>query len=77
MADIRKQEYAQFLEETLAALTEMPIEGLCIIGRMKSGETFVNYHKLSITDKILFAGLVQQDAMIESLKVNNLIKNEE
>lgn len=77
MADIRKQEYAQFLEETLSALVEMPIESLCIMGKMKGGYSFVNYYKLSITDKILFAGLIQQDAMIDSLKANNLIKNEE
>ena len=77
MADIRKQEYAQFLEETLSALVEMPIGSMCIMGNMKGGDSFVNYYKLSITDKILFAGLIQQDAMIDSLKANNLIKNEE
>ena len=48
-----------------------------IMGKMKGGDSFVNYYKLSITDKILFAGLIQQDAMIDSLKANNLIKNEE
>lgn len=77
MADIQEQEYAHFLEETLSALVEMPIESLCIIGKMKGGDSFVNHYKLSVTDKILFAGLIKQDAMIDSLKANNLIKNEE
>ena len=61
MADIQEQEYAHFLEETLSALVEMPIESLCIIGKMKGGDSFVNYYKLSVTDKILFAGLIKQD----------------
>lgn len=71
MEDIRKKDYAGFLEKTLTALVEMPIEGLCVIGKMKGGETFVNYYKSSMTDKILYAGLIQQDATMDMLRANN------
>ena len=60
MEDIRKKDYAGFLEETLEALVEMPIEGLCVIGKMKGGATFVNYYKSSMADKILYAGLIHE-----------------
>ena len=43
MEDICKKDYAGFLEETLNCLVEMPIDGLCIIGKMKGGDIFVNY----------------------------------
>lgn len=77
MEDIRKKDYAGFLEETLAALVEMPIEGLCVIGRMKGGATFVNYYKSSVMDKILYAGLIQQDATLDALRANSSIGSEE
>lgn len=77
MEDIRKKDYAGFLEETLTALAEMPIEGLCIIGKMKGGGNFVNYYKSSVTDKILYAGLIQQDATLDMLKANRSIDSEE
>ena len=77
MEDIRKKDYAGFLEETLAALVEMPIEGLCIIGKMKGGGNFVNYYKSSVTDKILYAGLIQQDATLDILKANKPDENED
>ena len=54
MEDICKKNYAGFLEKMLEALVEMPIEGLCVIGKMKGGATFVNYYKSSMADKILY-----------------------
>lgn len=37
MEDICKKNYAGFLEKMLEALVELPIEGLCVIGKMKGG----------------------------------------
>lgn len=77
MEDIRQKEYAGFLEETLKALLEMPIEGLCIIGKIQGGDTFINYYKSSVTDKILYAGLIQQDATMDMLNANRPKENED
>ena len=38
MEDICKKNYAGFLEKMLEALVEMPIEGLCVIGKMKEAQ---------------------------------------
>ena len=77
MEDIRKKDYASFLEETLKCLVEMPIDGLCIVGKMKGGDIFVNYYKSSMTDKILYAGLIQQDATLDMLRANKSSESEE
>ena len=77
MEDIREKDYAGFLEKTLKALVEMPIEGLCIIGKIKGGGTFVNYYKSSMADKILYAGLIQQDATLDMLRANKPDANED
>ena len=62
----------------LEALVEMPIEGLCVIGKMKSGgATFVNYYKSSMADKILYAGLIQQGATLDMLKANKHNEDED
>ena len=77
MEDIRKKDYAGFLEETLKCLVVMPIDGLCIVGKMKGGDIFVNYYKSSMTDKILYAGLIQQDATLDMLKTSKPNENED
>ena len=76
MEDICKKNYAGFLEKMLEALVEMPIEGLCVIGKMKGGATFVNY-KSSMADKILYVGLIQQDATLDMLKANKHNEDED
>ena len=77
MEDICKKNFARFWEKMLEALVEMPIEGLCVIGKMKGGATFVNYYKSSMADKILYAGLIQQDATLDMLKANKHNEDED
>ena len=74
MEDICKKNYAGFLEKMLEALVEMPIEGLCVIGKMKGGATFVNYYKSSMADKILYVGLIQQDATLGQYRTEKSAK---
>ena len=35
MKDIMSKDYANFLEETLQNITELPVEGICIMTKMK------------------------------------------
>ena len=77
MDDIFQKEYAEYLETTLKELVTLPAEGICILAKLQGGATYTSFHKSSITDKILYAGLIQQDAMIETLEKNRMIRGQE
>lgn len=74
--DITKMPYAQWLEEALRRISMLPMRTLVIIGITESGETYNDYYNATMGDKLLIAGLVQQDAMFDSLEANGIIKNE-
>lgn len=76
MNDIRNTEYAAYLEKTLRELIEIPVEGICIITKMEGGGVFTSYYNSSMMDKITYAGVIQQDAMLDMLKANNLVKED-
>lgn len=75
--DIFQKEYAEYLETTLKELVTLPVEGICILAKLQGGATYTSFHKASITDKILYAGLIQQEAMIETLEKNRMIRGHE
>ena len=54
-----------------------PIQSICILTKFESGDIGTGYYECSIGDKILFAGYLQQDAMIETLQVNEYIESDE
>ncbi len=76
MESIYTKDYAKFLEEALQALVQLPVEGICIITKLQGGAVFTNYFKSSMMDKIAYAGVIQQDATLDMLKANNLVKTE-
>lgn len=77
MEDIRKKEYAAFMEDSLKAMVELPVEGICIVTKLKGGSVFTNFHNVSVLDKLTFAGVIQQDAMLETMRINGYIKKQE
>ena len=77
MSDIREKEYASFIEETLQGMVELPVEGICVIARLKDGSCLTNYHNCTMGDKILYAGILQQEAMLDLLKTNNMLRDED
>ena len=76
MENIYNKDYAEFMEEALQAMVQLPVEGICIITKLQGGAVFTNHFKSSMMDKIAYAGLVQQDATLDMLKANKLIKPE-
>ena len=68
--------YAQWLEEALKEMIHFPIVGICINAVTDTGEVYTNYHNITMMDKLKIAGLIQQDAMIETLHANNMINEE-
>lgn len=79
MDNIRSKGYAKFMEETLKGMVQLPVEGICVITKLKDGSVFTNYFNSSMLDKVTYAGIIQQDAMIETLTSSRLIgpKNED
>lgn len=75
--DITKMPYAKWLEETLKNITALPMRTLAILGITEDGDTYINYYNATMGDKILISGLLQQDAMLDTLEMNGLIKTEE
>lgn len=76
MESIYTKDYARFMEETLREMVQLPVEGICIITKLQGGEIFTNYFKSNMMDKITYAGLIQQDATLDMLKANKLVKPE-
>lgn len=66
--------YAEWLEEALRDLLNFPAKGLCIIATNDSGDVYTSYYDVAINDKLLIAGVVQQDALLDTLIANGYIQ---
>ena len=70
MGDILSKDYASYMEQTLKDMIEMPVEGICIITKLKGGFVYTSYYNSTMMDKLIYAGLVQQDAMLDTLRAS-------
>ena len=75
--DITKMPYAEWLEEALKRISMLPMRTLVILGIDEQGDTYVDYYGASIGDKLLLSGLIQQDAMLDTLEANGIITSED
>lgn len=71
--DILEQPYAEWLEEILSNISTKPMRALAMIGVTEDGDIYNGYYNASAADKILMSGLIQQDAMIDTLEAADLI----
>lgn len=71
--DITNMPYASWLEESLQRISSLPMRALVMIGITEDGDTYNDYYNATMGDKLLIAGLIQQDAMLDTLKANGLI----
>lgn len=74
MENILTKGYASFMENVLRDMVDLPVEGICVVTKLRGGANVVSYYNSSQTDKILYAGLIQQDAMIDVLKANKMLR---
>lgn len=72
MNNINKMPYASWLEKTLQDVVDMPVESIYIITKLKGGATIPSFYNCNVNDKILFAGIIQQDAMMDAIKINGM-----
>ena len=78
MADLTELPYARWLEKTLGRLIQgEPVEAICMITKTNTGEVAMDCHECTMEDFMLFSGLLQQEALIETLKIRGLVPEEE
>ena len=75
--DIRNMSYASWLEKTLQELVNFPVKGICIAATTNTGDFYVNYYNVPMGDKLTISGLVNQDAMLDTMAANGIIEYEE
>ena len=73
MDSILDKGYATFMEDTLRDMVALPVEGICIVAKLKGGGHMMNYYRSSPVDKLTYAGLIQQNAIVATLQANNWI----
>lgn len=66
--------YAQWLEKALRELIGFPVKGIAIVATTENGEVYNNYHNITMADKLVIAGLIQQDAMLDAMAANGYIE---
>ena len=71
--DLSNIPYAPWLENALKELLTFPVKGICINAVGETGEVYTNCHNISMRDKLVIAGLLQQDATIQALAINGYI----
>lgn len=72
--DVFSLPYAKWLEKTLQELVTFPVRGICISATGDKGEVYVNYHNVSMADKLVISGLIQQDAMLDTMAANGIVE---
>lgn len=75
--NITKMHYAQWLEGCLRDISAMPIRGIALMGVTDKGDTYVNYYECTMADKLIIAGLVNQDATLDLLAAQGVIQYED
>lgn len=66
--------YAQWLEKSLKDLIAFPVKGICIAATSTDGATYVNYHNISMADKLVISGIINQDAMLDTMAANGIVE---
>ena len=66
--------YAEWLEQTLRDISVLPVKGITLMGVLDGGEIYTNYYNISIADKLLISGTVSQDATLDMLAAQGIIK---
>lgn len=75
--DITKMQYASWLEQALHDIYEQPIQGLVLAGVLEGGDVYASYYEVPMADKLLIAGIINQDAMLDTLINSGYIEDDE
>ena len=73
LENICEKKYASFMEEVLQHMVQMPVAGICVLMRLDDDSVCSNYFNSKMMDKMIYAGVIQQDVTWEILKANNAV----
>ena len=77
MSELNKLPYAKWLEQSLQDIIGKPVKSICILTKFEKDDIGTGYFDCSVADKLLFAGFLQQDAMLDTLKNNGYLEEDE
>ena len=63
----------EWLREVLRDISQFDARGISVASINKDGDSYVSYYKMNMADKVLISGLIQQDAMLDTLAQNGVI----
>jgi hypothetical protein len=85
--EINKLPYAQWLEESLRNIIGKDVQAICILAKYTDPEddpadnlgpiVESGYWNCCMVDKMTFAGFLQQDAMLDTMRANGYISDDE
>lgn len=75
MENIYNKGYASFMEKTLQSIVQIPVSGICILLKLEDGSICSDYYNSKMMDKMIYAGVIQQDVTMDILKANNMVGN--
>lgn len=67
----------KWLREVLRDISQFDARGIAVASINKDGDSYVSYYKMNMADKVLISGLIQQDAMLDTLAQNGIISYDE
>ncbi len=75
--NITEMPYAKWLEQTLHDISSLPVKGIALLVSTENGDSYTNYYNVSMADKLIMAGLIQQDSTLDMLASNGIIQYED
>lgn len=76
MNDLNNLPYARWLEQSLQTIVGKPVEAICILTKFDTGDVGNGYWNCTVADKLVFAGFLQQDSMLDTLKANGYLEED-
>lgn len=61
------------MEEVLQQMAHMPVSGICVLMKLEDGSVCSDYYNSGVIDKMIYAGVIQQDITWGILKANNAV----
>lgn len=71
--NINELPYAPWLEKNLRDIIKVPVKSICISAVSEEGDIYRDYYNATMIDKVIIAGIIQQDAMLDSMAANGLV----
>lgn len=67
----------EWLREVLRDISQFDARGIAVASINKDGDSYLSYYKMNMADKVLISGLIQQDAMLDTLAQNGIVSYDE